>query len=146
ISDATQGPPILHVSSAVDALMARCRGLLRLSELEDSRRRSAFVELDLRPLLQELHDFYLPLAEEDQITLILDLHETLPPLVGDRALLFEALTNLLGNAITFPPGGGIVKVSAYPAPGGTTPCIAVQDSGPGIPVAARAAVFQRFYR
>ncbi|MBP1147863.1 signal transduction histidine kinase [Pseudomonas sp. PvP027] len=144
--DSSHATQIAQVISEADTLMARFRGLLRISELEDRQRRSAFVELELRPLLQELHDFYLPLAEEDQITLILDLHETLPTLVGDRALLFEALTNLLGNAIKFTPGGGIVKISAYPAPGGTTPCIEVQDSGPGIPVAERAAVFQRFYR
>ncbi|EPM98161.1 sensor histidine kinase, partial [Pseudomonas syringae pv. actinidiae ICMP 18804] len=107
--------------SEADTLMARFRGLLRISELEDRQRRSAFVELELRPLLQELHDFYLPLAEEDQITL-------------DRALLFEALTNLLGNAIKFTPPGGIVKISAYPGKDTATPCIDVQDSGPGIPV------------
>ncbi|EGH17672.1 sensor histidine kinase, partial [Pseudomonas savastanoi pv. glycinea str. race 4] len=106
---------IAQVISEADTLMARFRGLLRISELEDRQRRSAFVELELQPLLQELHDFYLPLAEEDQITLLLDLHDTLPTLVGDRALLFEALTNLLGNAIKFTPSGGIVKISAYPS-------------------------------
>ncbi|WP_147475776.1 sensor histidine kinase, partial [Pseudomonas syringae] len=144
--DSTHAVQLAQVISEADTLMARFRGLLRISELEDRQRRSAFVELELRPLLQELHDFYLPLAEEDQITLLLDLQDPLPTLVGDRALLFEALTNLLGNAIKFTPPGGIVKISAYPGKDTATPCIDVQDSGPGIPVAERAAVFQRFYR
>lgn len=145
-SDSSQATQMAQVIAEADTLMARFRGLLRISELEDRQRRSAFVELDLHPLLQELHDFYLPLAEEAQITLLLTLDEPLPTLVGDRALLFEALTNLLGNAIKFTPCGGTVEVSAYRASDGAYPCIAVQDSGPGIPPSERSAVFQRFYR
>ncbi|OUM05924.1 two-component sensor histidine kinase [Pseudomonas syringae] len=144
--DSTHATQIAQVIGEADTLMARFRGLLRISELEDRQRRSAFVELELQPLLQELHDFYLPLAEEDQITLLLELRDPLPTLVGDRALLFEALTNLLGNAIKFTPAGGIVKISAFAGKEGNTPCIEVQDSGPGIPLVERAAVFQRFYR
>lgn len=135
-----------QVIAEADTLMARFRGLLRISELEDHQRRSAFVELDLHPLLQELHDFYLPLAEEARISLLLNLDDPLPTLVGDRALLFEALTNLLGNAIKFTPSGGTVTVRAYQGADGVYPCIEVQDSGPGIPVAERDAVFRRFYR
>ncbi|MCD5995490.1 HAMP domain-containing histidine kinase [Pseudomonas sp. CDFA 602] len=137
---------ISQVIAEADTLMARFRGLLRISELEDRQRRSAFVQLELRPLLQELHDFYLPLAEEAQITLLLELKEPIPTLVGDRALLFEALTNLLGNAIKFTPAGGTVMVSAYSCKDGNSPCIDVQDSGPGIRAEERVAVFQRFYR
>ncbi|MEE4089172.1 HAMP domain-containing sensor histidine kinase [Pseudomonas viridiflava] len=137
---------IAQVIGEADTLMARFRGLLRISELEDRQRRSAFVELELRPLLQELHDFYLPLAEEDEITLLLKMEDTLPTLVGDRALLFEALANLLSNAIKFTPAGGTVMVSAYADKDGKSPCVDIQDSGPGIPVTERAAVFQRFYR
>lgn len=66
--------------------------------------------------------------------------------MGDRALLFEALANLLSNAIKFTPAGGTVVVSAYADKEGKSPCIDIQDSGPGIPVTERAAVFQRFYR
>lgn len=144
--DSPGAQQMAQVISEADTLMARFRGLLRISELEDRQRRSAFVELELQPLLQELYDFYLPLAEEDQITLLLNLEAPLPTMVGDRALLFEALTNLLSNAIKFTPAGGIVAVSAYPCKEGNSPCIEVQDSGPGIPVTERAAVFQRFYR
>jgi signal transduction histidine kinase len=142
--DSTQGEQMAQVIADADTLMARFRGLLRISELEDHQRRSAFVELDPKPLLQELYDFYLPLAEEGGVTLHLDVAQHLPPLVGDRALLFEALANLMSNSIKFTPVGGSVRVIAR-ADADTT-LIEVQDSGPGIPQAEREAVFKRFYR
>ncbi|KTC35265.1 histidine kinase [Pseudomonas sp. ABAC61] len=127
-----------------DTLMARFRGLLRISELEDRRRRSGFLELDPLPLLQELHDFYLPLAEEGRLSLVLEVPQSLPRMVGDRALLFEALANLLSNSIKFTPPGGEVILRGLDD--GGSPRLEVLDSGPGIPPAERAAVFRRFYR
>lgn len=133
-----------QVIAEADTLMARFRGLLRISELEDHQRRSAFVELEPKALLQEVHDFYLPLAEEGGVRLQLQVDDALPPLLGDHALLFEALANLLSNSIKFTPPGGSVILGAQ-AEGDCT-CISVQDSGPGIPEVERKAVFQRFYR
>lgn len=133
-----------QVLGEADRLMARFRGLLRISEIEDHQRRSGFVELDPLPLLQELHDFYLPLAEEGQLTLTLEAPNTLPQLTGDRALLFEALANLLSNSIKFTPPGGEVTLRGVEDGGHTR--LEVLDSGPGIPEAERQAVFQRFYR
>jgi signal transduction histidine kinase len=145
---AAQGSPealqMDQVIAETDTLMARFRGLLRISELEDHQRRSGFVLLDPLPLLQELHDFYLPLAEESQLELRLQVPDSLPSLTGDRALLFEALANLLSNAIKFTPPGGEVILRAVNENGSTR--IEVLDSGPGIAPDKRAAVFQRFYR
>ena len=132
------------VIAETDTLMARFRGLLRISELEDHQRRSGFLVLDPLPLLQELHDFYLPLAEEADIQLRLEVPATLPAITGDRALLFEALANLLSNSIKFTPPGGEVLLMAVNDAGSTR--IEVLDSGPGIPPSEREAVFQRFYR
>ncbi|MGY4489775.1 sensor histidine kinase [Pseudomonas sp. TE3610] len=132
------------VIAETDTLMARFRGLLRISELEDHQRRSGFVEFDPLPLLHELHDFYLPLAEEGELRLELDSPQVLPSLNGDRALLFEAIGNLLSNSIKFTPPGGVVILRARNELDST--CIEVQDSGPGIPQDEREAVFQRFYR
>ena len=132
------------VLGEADTLMARFRGLLRISELEDRQRRSGFVHLDPLPMLHELHDFYLPLAEEGELTFKLQLPATLPPLNGDRALLFEAVANLLSNSIKFTPPGGEVILRGIDAGGHTR--IEVLDSGPGIALAERDAVFQRFYR
>jgi signal transduction histidine kinase len=133
-----------QVIGETDTLMARFRGLLRISELEDQQRRSGFVLFDPVSLLQELHDFYLPLAEEGQLSLCLQSPSSLPPVTGDRALLFEALSNLLSNSIKFTPAGGEVILRASDEAGSTR--IEVADSGPGIPADKRAAVFQRFYR
>ncbi|NBA95585.1 HAMP domain-containing sensor histidine kinase [Pseudomonas sp. R5(2019)] len=136
-------PQALQLEQAIaetDTLMARFRGLLRISELEDHQRRAGFVELDPLPLLRELHDFYLPLAEDEHIELRLEAPEQLPRIDGDRALLFEALGNLLSNAIKFTPPDGTVILRA------TGSRIEVLDSGPGIPESEREAVLQRFYR
>ncbi|QJI21645.1 MULTISPECIES: sensor histidine kinase [unclassified Pseudomonas] len=133
-----------EVISETDTLMARFRGLLRISELEDRQRRSGFQVFDPLPLLQELHDFYLPLAEEGQLELLLQAPEALPSVIGDRALLFEALANLLSNSIKFTPPGGEVLLRGINDAGST--CIEVVDTGPGIPEVERVAVFQRFYR
>lgn len=142
--ESQQAQQMSQVIAEADMLMARFRGLLRISELEDHQRRSAFVVLDPSPLLQELYEFYLPVAEEEGLTLDLRLEPSLPPILGDRALLFEALANLLSNSIKFSPVGGQVILSAYRF--GNDTRIEIQDSGPGIPLAEREAVFQRFYR
>jgi signal transduction histidine kinase len=63
---------------------------------------------------------------------------------ADAKLLFEALSNLIDNAIKFAGHGGTVHVRV--GEDSAHPCIIVQDDGAGIPTAERGAVLQRFYR
>jgi signal transduction histidine kinase len=142
--DSTQAEALDQAIGETDTLMARFRGLLRISELEDRQRRAGFVQLDPHELLVELHDFYLPLAEDGGIRLELQQPAELPALHGDRELLFEALANLVGNGIKFTPEGGQVRISATQDEQGVQ--LAIEDSGPGIPEEERAAVLKRFYR
>ncbi|UFH48090.1 sensor histidine kinase [Pseudomonas sp. KNUC1026] len=143
-ADSAHALQLDQVIDETDTLMARFRGLLRISELEDHQRRSGFVMLDLLPLLHELYDFYLPLAEEGELQLALDVPASLPSVNCDRALMFEAIGNLLSNSIKFTPPGGKVTLHARVEQG--APLIEVEDSGPGIPESEREAIFQRFYR
>jgi len=66
------------------------------------------------------------------------------PLRGDPDLLGRALLNLLDNAIKHSPEGAGVEVALSRGAAGLE--IAVTDHGPGIPVEARARVFERFFR
>ena len=65
-------------------------------------------------------------------------------MTGDRDLLFEAVANLVDNAVKFTPAGGSVRISLRRGADG--PIIRVADTGPGIAEAEREAVTRRFYR
>jgi signal transduction histidine kinase len=130
--------------SDIDEVLSRFRALLRISELEDRRRREGFVAVDLGQTLQHVHELYAPLAEDQQQSFELHIEPGLL-IQADPDLLFEALGNLVANAIKFTPSGGKVVLSAVRA-GPDLARIEVADSGPGIPVEQRQAIWQRFYR
>lgn len=67
------------------------------------------------------------------------------PVDGIRALLIEALSNLIDNALRYCPRGSRVTVRCDTGPTGSA-WLEVEDDGPGIPVAERERVFERFYR
>ena len=127
----------------VDALLDRFRALLRISELEDLRRREGFGPVDLAETLQRVHELYAPLAEEKEIRFTVDARH-LPTLHADASLLFEAIGNLVENAIKFSPKGGRVDVRATSDRQGAR--VDVADSGPGVTENEREAVLRRFYR
>jgi hypothetical protein len=58
--------------------------------------------------------------------------------------MFEAISNLVDNAIKFSPAGGCVGVRTYSYKGRIG--VAVSDNGPGIPLHEREAVLRRFHR
>ncbi len=127
-----------------ESIMVRFQGLLRVAELEDTRRRSAFQPYLPGELLQQAHEFYEPMALERQQTLSLEIAGPLPALMGDAALMFEALVNLLDNAIKFTPVGGAIVLRASATGGQVT--LEVIDNGPGIAPAERTQVSRRLYR
>lgn len=126
-----------------DALLERFRALLRISELEDIGRRAGFGSVDPGETLRRVHELYAPLAEEKEIAFTLDL-DAVPALRADGHLLFEALANLVENAIKFTPHGGHVLLRTASEQGRVV--IDVLDDGSGIPVEERDAVLRRFYR
>jgi signal transduction histidine kinase len=137
------GPTLERCIVDIDALLDRFRALLRISELEDLRRRSGFGDVDLGAILREVHELYAPLAEDGGIRFDLDASAA-GVVHGDPHLLFEAFSNLVANAIKFTPGGGRVVLRASSRSEGIR--VELDDSGPGIPSIEREAVLQRFYR
>ncbi|MDP3289937.1 MAG: ATP-binding protein, partial [Methyloversatilis sp.] len=104
---------------------------------------SEFRALDLASLTRDAIDFMEPMADERGITLLADVPEQ-ASISGHRDLLFQAVINLIDNAIKFSPAGGTVSVSLQPVRDGWR--LEVADQGPGIPVSEQERVFERLYR
>jgi signal transduction histidine kinase len=126
-----------------DALLDRFRALLRISELEDLHRRAGFRDVDLADILRRAHELYAPVAEDKTLDFSLQIGPV-TTVHADADLLFEAVTNLVSNAIKFTPAGGQIVLRSSAGPQGAR--IEICDSGPGIAPAEREAVLQRFYR
>lgn len=139
-----------HAAAAVeealgetDALLGRFRALLRLSEIEARQRRSGFEPVRLESVVEDVAALYEPVAEAAGVQLTVETHP-MPEIQGDPGLLFEAIGNLVDNAIKFTPPGGRTLICAGMGPDG--PRVDVVDNGPGVEVEDRELVLQRFYR
>lgn len=127
----------------VDSLLLRFRALLRISEIENKQRRAGFKLIQLQEILGQAVNFIEPLAEDKSIHLSMAV-EQVNPIYGDGELLFEAIVNLLDNAIKFTPAGGRVEARLTQAARGTQ--VDIIDTGTGIRENERMAVLNRFYR
>jgi signal transduction histidine kinase len=127
----------------IDQSLAIITALLRLAEIENSRRSAAFGTVSLREMLREICDVYEPIAENKSIDLRAGVQQQLS-VRGDRDLLFEAVANLVDNAIKFTPEGGRVDIELIR--GDNETIVRVSDTGPGINDQEREAVLRRFYR
>ena len=138
--------------AAVDAAIAETlsvlttfNAMLRISEVQDGARRAGFSAIDLGTISDDVVEFYEPSADDKQVTLLYRRPSGLRlPLRGDASLLFEAIGNLVDNAIKFTPAGGRITVTLAESQG--TMQFDIQDTGPGIPAAEREAVLLRFHR
>ena len=64
--------------------------------------------------------------------------------IADRAEVYEALANIIDNAIKYAPGSPIRIATTVPREGIVV--VSVADEGPGIPQEDREAIFERFFR
>jgi signal transduction histidine kinase len=129
--------------AGLDQSLAVITALLRIAEIEHSRRLEGFSQVQLAPLLREVGDLYDPIAEDKHVVLRVEVADE-ATVHGDRDLLFEAVANLVDNAVKFTPQGGRVGLALLRGDGETV--IQVKDTGPGIPETEREAVTKRFYR
>jgi signal transduction histidine kinase len=129
--------------AGIDQSLSIITALLRLAEIENSRRSAAFNSVALPDMLREVCDLYEPIAEDKEMGLAVDIKDKLH-VRGDRDLLFEAVANLVDNAIKFTPEKGKVGIELLRGNGETI--IRVTDTGPGIGEQETEAVLRRFYR
>ncbi|HCW19417.1 MAG TPA: hypothetical protein DHL02_16010 [Achromobacter sp.] len=119
------------------------RTVMRISEIETGRCHHEPAELDVRALLADLHDYYDVLAEQ-RLLILLTRIDGDTPLLGDRALLFQALVNLLDNSVKYAPQGTAITLLARRR--GAWLELGIADHGPGIDAGQRGQAVRRFYR
>ena len=128
----------------VDQLLATVTAVLRLAEVEQGPRRGGFRAVDLGETIEAVGELYAPVAEEGGIRFAVTRAGGGTALLGDGDLVFEAIANLVDNAIKYTPPGG--RVGLVLEVDGAGPVVRVWDTGPGIPPEDRAAVLRRFHR
>jgi signal transduction histidine kinase len=127
----------------LDVILTTFSSLLRISQIETRDRTAGFRNIDLSAIVREVAELFEPAAEERGVRLKLDACRVVPT-VGDRDLLFDAISNLVDNAIKH--GGDYGKIGIAASEGVDGPVLAITDRGPGIPSEERKQVLRRFYR
>jgi signal transduction histidine kinase len=132
-----------HAIRSVDGALSVVTAVLRIGEIERGRRKAEFGLVDLADVASRAFELYEPLAEDMEVSLRLVVGAGFV-VIGDRDLLLEAVNNLLDNALKFAPVRTEITLSLITD--GETASLSVRDHGPGIPLAERERVLQRFYR
>lgn len=145
LADVTESERAESIEQAVaeaDGLLNTFQALLRIAEAEAGNR-ERFARLDVSALVRDVGELYEPVADDGEQSLAIDADGPLY-VTGDRDLLFQALTNLVDNAVRHASCAGTIRLGAERRNGHVE--LVVADSGPGIPADQREAVLQRFVR
>ncbi|MDH4086795.1 MAG: ATP-binding protein [Nitrospira sp.] len=134
---------LLNNLQQVDRLIALTRPLLTLAKFTSSKPPVNLVPLAVEPLIQDLVDELILLADDRQITLRFE-SQPVSVVLGDAQWLKQALINLLDNALRYTPSGGAVTIRLQAV--GHDVEVAVEDTGHGIEPENIPHLFERFYR
>ncbi|MDI1446378.1 ATP-binding protein [Polyangium sp. 6x1] len=116
--------------------------LLDVAKIDAGRMTLAYCEIDLARLARFVASHFEVLAREKGIAFTVETEGVLWAEV-DAEKMQRVLLNLLSNAFKFTPASGRIRASLRQTPEDRI-VIEVADSGPGVPVDKREAVFERF--
>ena len=144
-SQADRDKALRQLIAGVDRTTRVVTQLLTLARLEPRAQQLRLAPLDLRALARETLAELTPLAlaRHQELTLDVDEHADFL-LSGDAASLATLLQNLMSNALQYTSPGGRIEVQLRAATDQLT--LEIADSGPGIDIALRPQLFERFVR
>jgi len=117
--------------------------LFELSKLDANSVRPALEAFSLAELLHDVSQDFELAAEQAGIRLSVKTPRQPAMVRADISLMQRVLENLLRNALKFTPRGGEVRIELNAKPGAV--CVAVSDTGCGIPGEDLDRIFDRFY-
>ena len=106
--------------------------------------RARFEPVDLGPLIQGIVSSWETRRETGSVRIAFARPRRESTMVmGEPGRLARAIDNIIDNAISFSPAGGLVEIAAIHV--GESILVRVDDEGPGVPSALREAIFNRFH-
>lgn len=146
--DSEQREYLNTIQASTRSLLALVEDVLDISAIEAGKLKLASENFSLREFLENIGYILEPAARAKRLDYQVELADDVPPRVlGDASQLRQILVNLVNNAIKFTEQGyvRITITLARPSRIGSA-CIrfTVSDSGVGIPVSARAKLFEAF--
>jgi signal transduction histidine kinase len=124
-------------------LLGLINAVLDLSKIEAGQLALSVKDYSMRDIVQTVVSATESLAAAKSLPLKVEMSEDLPSGHGDERRISQVLLNLVGNAIKF-TGAGEVRIIAKATNGLFS--VAVADTGPGIPLAEQARVFEEFHQ
>jgi two-component system sensor histidine kinase/response regulator len=135
------------IRSSADALLTILNDILDLSKIEAGRMELENLPFDPRAPIQDVAELLASSAQTKGLEIACVIHHDVPrALLGDPLRVRQLLTNLVGNAIKFTARGEVCLTARREkrGDGGDWVRVEVQDTGIGIPLEARARLFQAF--
>jgi two-component system sensor histidine kinase ChvG len=118
--------------------------IAEVSRLDAELSRVRFERIDLGRVVEDLLGHWEDRAAERQVRVAFARPRAGSAVVaGHKSRLARAIDNLVDNAISFSPPGGLIEIAAARIGGEVV--LSVEDEGPGVPPEARQAVFTRFH-
>lgn len=132
------------IDQSCERLTALVKDALDAARIESGQLRLLPAAVQPASILRRATRLFQPMADEKGVALETRLADGAPAsFEADERLVERLIHNLVANAIKFTPRGGLVLIEACAA-GPDRVEFVVTDTGPGIPEAQRAAVFEKF--
>jgi signal transduction histidine kinase/CheY-like chemotaxis protein len=145
--DAQQKAYVAALMDSGEHLLSLVNDVLDLAKLESGRLDLEPLPCDLEALLQGVAELLSPRAHQKGLEIAWAVDAGLPPVMADDGRLRQILFNLAGNAVKFTETGGVLIAVAGRQVGDALRLkFTVSDTGPGVPEADQARIFDEFAR
>ena len=140
--NAEQADALNLVVSSGQHLLGLINDVLDISKIEAGAFK-LFIEpeIDLNNALKTVVATAETLTKDKPVTIIKEIDQNLPSIIGDRQRITQIMLNLVSNAVKFTEQGSIT-IHAHVQ--GDNILLGVEDTGPGIPAEDHEIVFESF--
>lgn len=139
---AEQRAYVAALKESGEHLLGLVNDILDYARLGAGKTELAAAPVAPEDLLRQVCELMSPRAHEKGVEIGWAADADLAPILTDEGRLRQILLNLAGNAVKFVEAGGVLVVAERAGPGRLR--FTVSDTGPGVPEAERAKIFQAF--